>query len=382
MAPMASRGHSVAETIPRVRIVEPGFRTLIRRGCNRLGFVFTPEGDRRPSAEEADAAAFTRIRTGLYTDHVYHAVRAGDGLVAFFDPVGSMKTAMGIAQELAVGMEEAGFSGTISAAVGKLARGWGHSVPTLIAVLSASEAAVDETWTRVWQRPKKESPTLWAVGTEAYRRLVEGVMGWALAHYKSSLRAGAYQSFADCAPDQVAGIVERSCADVGHAEVVLQTELSELQIRFTSEGYVQVDIVLDPGKLNDAFREHHRLLAQLAPLLDYAFITRASSGLNSLDTILVGHPRYAPGKIATIPLEDHAALKRSILDICGVQLLGPEHEDLQPPEAWKTWNLPNGRRVVMLKEIKGWFADGGPPMEELHALRAQNRGHFLIEFPS
>lgn len=351
-------------------------RRQVEQGGGALGLIFVPDGPRTPSLADTDAA-IGKVRPPYFTEHVYRAVPVTEGHAVFFDPVWDSSEALRLATEFAEAMAEAGFAGRVAPCAARQARGWGAAVPVLYAALCAVEAAYDEVWVPPAERVLDVQR--WAVGTEPFGALVGGVMDWALARCRSSLRAGPGLSFAECRPEQATDVVVRCLADVGDCTVVFDADLSEVQIKFTPDGYVLVGYVLDQGVLAPALEDLQGLIEALAPNLDYAFITRAGSFHTTPHSLIGGEPRYAPSLIGRRMAEERAALRESVIDIFPVQLLGPEHGDLLPGESWSRSALPKQRRLVALHNPETWLSGESPPMNKLHQLRSSNRGHLLAD---
>ncbi|WAH95670.1 hypothetical protein [Arthrobacter sp. MMS18-M83] len=148
-------------------------------------------------------------------------------------------------------------------------------------------------------------------------------------------------------------------------------------MRFTGEGWMLAGTEIKKGN-DDEGEAVMRLLADLAPLYDYAQMTRITFGLVSTGSVMTQVARPGHSDISN-PHDldlgaDHGFVRSSLPGIFAVQVLGPGHPDLQPADRWRVTPLDAGRKMVAVDNLSDWWADPRQtPPEDLYLRREANK---------
>lgn len=316
------------------------------------GFLCAPSpASHQPSTPDIDAA-ISEIRMPDYPDQRFHAVEVSQGTAVYIFPVNSPNHAVEVAGMIAEAVAAVGFTGTITACSDKLGPRPRTGRYAYSAAICAVDAAVDNDRTPLHFRSLKNNWDSWAVESSAFKDIVDLLAGWAKTHTTGAILAGLHFSMSRCEPYQVAEVISRCCEDIGWAELLFPTANGDWYVLFSSEGWILPGTEIKAGKA-DALEPLVRLLKDMAPLYDYAAVTRVHFGL------------VTPGSVMSqwrLPLPDdpelsadHAAMRSSVPGIFAVQVLGPEHSDLRPDGFWQVTPFTSGRRMFTAPNPDDWW---------------------------
>ena len=351
-------------------IDEKKIKKVISRAWTTLGFFCVPDADSaKVSADDVDRA-IGHIRVPDHTDQRFHAVGVRNGIGIFMTPVLGNKNALEIAEAIAEAVAPLGFRGTITARDDQPGRRPNTGRHGYSAAISSVEAAIDHRDVGLDFRPLKKNTDRWAVSTPAFRRIVEALSAWAAANATGTILSGVVLSLTECEPHQVADIITRCFEDIGWAHLVFETaDGGDSYAHFSMEGWVLVGTEIKDGT-DDPAGELFRLLAELAPLYDYAEISGGGWGPITPRGAMAQHQMPLPDALDMAA--NHGFIRNSIPGIFAAQVLGPAHPDLQPPHRWHTTPLAAGRRLVTLDTCREWLAGNIDP-EDLRALLEANK---------
>ncbi|MDD1478562.1 hypothetical protein [Arthrobacter sp. H16F315] len=334
------------------------------------GFLcMTDGGSDQPSADDIDSA-IAGIRMPEHPDQRFHAVEVSKGAAIYVYPVTA--NAVEIARMIADAIAPLGFTGTITACADRPGPRPRTDRYAYCAAICSVDAALDNDETPLSFRSVKKNLDRWAVGSPVFKEIVDRIAGWAAANATAPILAGLHFTMTQCEPHQVAGLLTRCCEDIGWAYLLFPTANGDWYVRFTGEGWILAGTEIKKGK-DDAGEALIRLLADLAPLYDYAQMSRVIFGL--VTPMSVMKQRGIPGPGDRELSADHGFVKNSIPGIFPVQVLGPGHPDLQPTDRWHVTPLDAGLRMVTVDNPSQWWAASAltPPQEDLRLLREANK---------
>ena len=353
------------------------------------GFLCKPDGGSdQPSADDIDGA-ITGIRMPEHPDQRFHAVEVSKGTAIYVHPVMTPKHAVEIATMIADAIAPLGFTGTITACADRPGPRPRTGRYAYCAAICSVDAALDNNETPLFFRPVKKNLDRWAVDSPAFQNIVDQIAGWAAANATAPILAGIHFTMTQCEPHQVAGVLTRCCEVIGWADLLFPTVNGDWYVRFTGEGWILAGTEIKKGK-DDAGASLMRLLADSASLYDYAqmspiifglvtpgsvMLQRATPGPDLPDNYIRGHHAIlVPGPGDLELSADHGFVKSSVPGIFAIQVLGPDHPDLQPTDRWRVTPLDAGRRLVTADNLTEWWAapPQAPPQEDLIFLREAN----------
>lgn len=341
------------------------------------GFLCAPnEGANPPSADDIDNA-IASIRMPGHPDQRFHAVEVNKGTAIYFHPVMAPRHAVEIAHMIADAIAPLGFAGTITACADRPGPRPRTNRYAYCAAICSVEAALDNNETPLAFRSVKKNLDRWAVDSPAFKKIVDRITGWAAANATGPILAGIHFTMTECEPHQVAGLLTRLCEDIGWADLLFPTANGDWYVKFTGEGWILAGTEIKKGK-DDAGEAVMRLLADLAPLYDYAQMTRVLFGLVTAGSMMtqVAHPGRPdiPNPHDLVLSADHGFVRKSLPGIFAVQVLGPGHPDLQPADRWHVTPLDAGRKMVAVDNLSDWWAaPNQTPPEDLHLRREANK---------
>jgi hypothetical protein len=354
------------------------------------GFLCTPnEGAAPPSADDIDNS-IAGIRMPGHSVQRFHAVEVSKGVAIYFYPVLAPKHAVEIAHMIADAIAPLGFTGTITACADRPGPRPRTDRYAYCAAICSVDATLDNNETPLAFRSVKKNLDRWAVDSPAFKEILERITGWAAANATGPILAGLHFTMTRCEPHQVAGLLTRLCEDIGWADLLFPTANGDWYVKFTGEGWILAGTEIKKGK-DDAGEALMRLLADLAPLYDYAQMSRATFGLVTPGSVMI--QRAGPGHkipdnyvrqpgVVLVPTPndpdlsaDHGFVRNSIPGIFAVQVLGPNHPDLQPADRWRVTPLDAGRKMVAVDNLNDWWAAPRqtPPQEDLIFRREANK---------
>ncbi|WP_305997412.1 hypothetical protein [Arthrobacter horti] len=353
---------------PRIEVDEKKIIRVAWKSVGFLGFHLVPEGSPGPSAADVDRA-ITGLRIAEFPDMPLRAVDVVNGVAIFTGPfLGSTHQPVDMAHQIAELIAPLGFEGSITACADTLGRR-PRKRESFCAVMCSSAAAMNNTSPPLFEMPLKKNWDRWDTSSPEFTALVHNVSAWVTAHSPKKVVAGQPLSQAQCAPHQVARILSAVCRDTGFADVKFATNAGDRYAMFNMEGWLIVGTEIKSE--DDTGEEVVRILSEWAPLYDFGFISRVLFGLpstaNQMAQGLFERPR--DGDLS----KDHEEFtKRTLPGIFPLQVLGPEHPDLQPADRWEVAPLAAGRRLVTLDQHQKWLKDRHYPEAELRALREAN----------
>jgi hypothetical protein len=335
------------------------------------GFLCIPAPDsERPLVSDIDHA-ISGIVVTLAPDQRFHAVEVSAGIAIYVFPVDSPKHAVQIAESIAQAIRPLRFTGTITACADKVGPRPRTGRFAYSAAICALDAALDNDQAPLAFRAVKNNWDSWAVQSPVFKDIVEMLAGWATTNATGPILAGLHFTMSRCEPHQIVEVITRCCDDVGWAELLFPTANGDYYVHFTTEGWILPGTEVKAGKTN-ALESLTRLLEDMAPLYDYAAVSRVHFGLITPVSVLDQQVFTSPGQ--TELSADHAVMKRSVPGIFGVQVLGPEHADLQPAGSWHVRPLSSGRRMFTAPAPERWWSRlENFPAEGFEALREANK---------
>lgn len=342
------------------------------------GYLCTPiEGVEQPSAEDIDRAITAAVRLPEETDQRFHAVEVSKGTAIYVHPVLAPRHAVEIAHMIADAIAPLGFTGTITACADRPGPRPRTNRYAYCAAICSVDAALDNNETPLAFRAVKKNLDRWAVDSPAFKKIVGRITGWAAANATGPILAGIHFTMTQCEPHQVAGLLTRLCEDIGWADLLFPTANGDWYVKFTGEGWILAGTEIKKGK-DETGEAVMRLLADLAPLYDYAQMTRVLFGLVTAGSMMtqVAHPGRPdiPNPHDLVLSADHGFVRKSLPGIFAVQVLGPGHPDLQPADRWHVTPLDAGRKMVAVDNLSDWWAaPNQTPPEDLHLRREANK---------
>lgn len=362
-----------------ITIDEVKIRRVNNESLGTVGFLCAPEhGSNLPSVDAIDAA-IADIRFPGYPDQRFHAVRVSKGAAIYAHPVMGTKIAATFAAEIADAIAPLGFTGTITACTDRLGpRPKGRS--SYSAAICSVETALDNDEPPLLFRTVKKNLDRWAVGNPTFIEIVDRLAAWAADNATGPVLAGIYFTMSECEPHQVAEVLTRCCEDVGWADLRFPTADGDRAIGFSKEGWILAHTEIKKDR-DDTGQSLMNLLTDLAPLYDYAQMTRTGFGSPSPMSVMIQRGVPIPGdrELQT----SHSLVKTSIPGIFAVQVLGPGVSDLKPADRWRITPLQAGRRMFTIDKLSDWWAapegpswmrpTSEPPTDDLRFLRETNR---------
>ncbi|MDE8669620.1 hypothetical protein PY310_13640 [Pseudarthrobacter sp. H3Y2-7] len=334
-----------------VRIDSTRIRRIIAESTFTLGFLLIPDPGRvqPPTLEVDDAIA--EIRMPGHTDQRFHAVEVSQGTAIYVFPLSSASHAVEVAGMIADAISIIGFTGSITACADKVGRRPRTGRYAYSAAICSVEAALDNDETPLSLLPVKKNLDRWAVGSPAFKGVVEVLAAWARTNRAGPILAGLHFTMSRCEPHQVAEIITRCCEDIGWAELLFPAANGDWYVHFSTEGWIVPGTEIKAGKA-DALDSLSRLLEDLAPLYDYAAVARVHFGLVTPVSVITqwGLPSPSQRELS----RDHAAMQTSVPGIFAEQVLGPEHADLLPEGYWNVTPLTAGRRMFTAPNPEDW----------------------------
>ncbi|WP_138413077.1 hypothetical protein [Sinomonas gamaensis] len=352
-------------------IDEKKIKKVVSQAWTTLGFFCVPDyRSAHVTAEDIDRA-IGHIRVPDHTDQRFHAVGVRNGIGIFMTPVLGYKNALEIAEAIAESIAPLGFTGTITARDDQPGRRPNDGRRGYSAAISSVEAAIDHRDVGLNFRPLRKNTDRWDVNSPVFRQIVEALAAWATAHASGTILAGVILSMTECEPHQVTDIITRCCEDIGWADLLFETaDGGDWYAHFSMEGWVLVGTEIKGRTDDEPADELFRLLAELAPLYDYAEISGGGWGPITPSGAMPQHLMPVPDSLYMAA--NHGFIRNSIPGIFAAQVLGPDHPDLQPSDRWHITPLEAGRRLVTLDTCQEWLA-GNIDAEDLRALREANR---------
>jgi hypothetical protein len=336
-----------------------------------LGFLCAPApGSVLPSlADVNDVIAGVTLPSAPHQR--FHAVRIGQGIVFFVSPV-SPSYAIRVAQATAQALQLLGFTGTITACADRLGpRPRKKPRYAYNASICAADAATDQDWMPLAFREVKDNQSCWAAESPAFSTLVNHLTGWAADNTKGPILAGLHFTMTRCDPDQAAAVLKQCCGDVGWANLLFPTKHGDWYANFSREGWVHIGVEYKDGE-PEGLNALTALLQDLAPVYDYAAVTFNHFGAVTANSVMMssGVPGPSDSKFAA----DHSFAKTFAPGIFAFQVLGPGHPELKPGDAWETFPLDGGKRMVISRDPGAWWGrQEGYPETGFDALREANK---------
>lgn len=345
-------------------------RRVISDAAFALGFLcIAARGSGYPSVTDIDKA-IAGIRMPDYPDQRFHAVEVSQGIAIYVFPIGDTKHALQIAERIAEAIQPLRFTGTITACADKVGPRPKTGRFAYSAAICAVDAALDNDRAPLAFRPVKNNWDIWAVESPAFKDIVEMLAGWAKAHAIGPILVGLHFTMTRCGPHQVAEVITRCCDDIGWAELLFPTASGDWYVHFTQEGWILPGTEVK-AENTSALESLTRLLENMAPLYDYAAVSRVHFGLITPVSLINQRGFASPGEVELSA--DHAVMKGSVPGIFGVQVLGPEHADLQPAGFWQVRTLASARRMFSAEDPERWWSRReNLPAEGFEALREAN----------
>lgn len=359
------------DSSPGIQIDAQKIRTVNSDAMFYQGFLCLPSPDRQqPPAREIDAA-IANIRMDQHPDQRYHAVQVSRGSAIYIWPIDSPRHAVEVAGMIADAIDTVGFSGTITACSDKLGPKPRTGRTGYTAAICTADAALDHRETPLAFREVKKNLDRWAVGSEAFRDIVDLFVRWAIAKASGPVLAGLHFTLARCEPHQVADVIKQCCEDVGWAELIFPTQDGDRYVIFSGEGWILPSIEIKASK-TAAWASLISLLADVAPHIDYAAITSGYFGIPTPRSVMIQHGIPGPEDIDLSA--DHRAMRTSVPGIFGAQVLGPGHPDLQPTGFWNVTPMGAGRRMFTAPNASDWWTTPAlHPDKGFDKLREANR---------
>ncbi|PVZ60952.1 hypothetical protein [Arthrobacter sp. H-02-3] len=374
---------------PGITIDDVKIRRVNTDALLTQGFLCKPDGgSSQPTADDIDGA-IAGVRMPEHPDQRFHAVEVSKGTAIYVYPVMAPKHAVEIADMIADAIAPLGFTGTITACADRPGPRPRTDRYAYCAAICSVDAALDNNETPLAFRSVKKNLDRWAVDSPVFKEIVERIAGWAAANATAPILAGLHFTMTQCEPHQVAGLLTRCCEDIGRAYLLFPTANGDWYVRFTGEGWILAGTEIKKGK-DDAGEALTRLLADLAPLYDYAQMSRVIFGLVTPRSVMIqmaargqkvpdtyirrSHTILVPGPGDIELSADHGFVRNSIPGIFAVQVLGPAHPDLQPADRWRVTPLNAGRRMATVDNLGDWWAaPHQTPPEDLQLRREANK---------
>lgn len=336
------------------------------------GFLCIPgTGSVQPSTADINAA-IAGITVTWAPHQRFHAVEVSQGFAVFVFPVDAPSHAIRIATSIAEAIQPLGFKGIITACSDKLGpcprtrRRFAYN-----AALCSSDAAIDRDRAPLAFREVKDNQTCWAVESPAFRTLVARLADWAADNTTGRILAGLHATMSSSEPRQVAAVLTQCCADVGKADLLFPTNHGDWYVNFTWEGWVIVGTEYKDGA-PEGINALTKLLHDLAPLYDYAAVTLRDFG--GVTPRVVMFQAHVPGPEDREFAADHSFVKALVPGIFAFQVLGPGHGDLKPVDAWNSFPLADGKRMVISRTPTAWWGrPEGFPQTGFDDLREANK---------
>lgn len=363
-----------------IAIDELKIRRVNKDTLATVGFLCAPEDGSDPPSVDAIDAAIAGIRLPGYPDQRFHAVQVSKGAAIYAHPVMGSKDAVAFAAMIADAIAPRGFTGTITACTDRNGPRLKAERYAYSAAICSVEAALDNDETPLLFRTAKKNLDRWAVGGPTFKGIVDRLAEWAADNSTGPVLAGIFSTMSVCEPHQVAEVLSRCCEDVGWADLQFPTANGDRRIHFSAEGWILAHTEIKKD-WDDAGQALMNLLTDLAPLYDYAQISRKSFGSPSPMGVMMQRG---------VPISDdrelqmsHALVKEYVPGIFAVQVLGPELPDLKPADRWRITPLQASRRMFSVDNKSDWWAapenpgwatpPSEPPADDLRSLREANR---------
>jgi hypothetical protein len=242
------------------------------------GFLCIPDPDSRQASVADIDRAIAGITVTWAPDQRFHAVEVSRGIAVYIFPVESPKHAVQIAESIAQAIRPLGFSGTITACADRVGPRPRTGRFAYSAAICAVDAALDNDRAPLAFRMVKNNWDSWAVESPAFKDIVEVLAGWARTNASGPILAGLHFTMSQCEPHQIAQAITRCCDDIGWAELLFPTANGDWYVHFTPEGWILAGTEIKAGKTN-ALESMISLLEDIAPLYDYAAVSRVHFGL-------------------------------------------------------------------------------------------------------
>ncbi|MHC6230552.1 hypothetical protein ACX5I6_13005 [Arthrobacter sp. MMS24-T111] len=337
---------------PGIQVDAQKIKTVNSDAMFYQGFLCVPNSDRQqPSTREIDAA-IAKIRMDQHPDQRYHAVEVNRGCAIYIWPMDSPRHAVEVAGMIADAIATVGFSGTITACADKIGPRPRTGRTGFTAAICAADAALDHRETPLAFREAKKNLDRWAIGSQAFRDIVDLFVRWAITNATGPVLAGLHFTLARCEAHQVAAVIKRCCEDVGWAELIFPTQDGDRYVIFSGEGWILPSIEIKASEAA-AWASLTSLLTVIAPHIDYAAITRGWFGIPTPRSVMIQHG--VPGPEDVDLSAHHHLMKTSVPGIFGSQVLGPSHPDLKPSGFWNVTALGAGRRMFTAPNASDWW---------------------------
>lgn len=142
-------------------------------------------------------------------------------------------------------------------------------------------------------------------------------------------------------------------------------------MNFSREGWLHIGVEYQDGA-PEGLNALTTLLQELEPLYDYAAVTLNHFGAVTPNSVMVRSP--VPGPSDSEFAADHSFVKTSAPGIFAFQVLGPGHPKLKPGDAWQTFPLTGGKRMIISRDPSAWWGRReGYPESGFDALREANK---------
>lgn len=336
-----------------------------------LGFLCAPAGGSvLPSvADLNDVIAGITLPSAPHQR--FHAVEVRAGIAFFVSPI-SPSYAVGVAQTIAESLQHLGFTGTITACADKLGpRPRKRPRYAYNASICAIDAVMDKNRMPLAFLDVKDNQSCWDPESQAFSTLVDRLTGWAADNTIGPILAGFHFTMIGCERDQAAAVLRQCCGDVGKANLLFPTKYGDWYANFSREGWVHIGVEYKNGA-PEGLNALTSLLRDLAPLYDYAAVTLNHFGAVTANSVMVRSP--VPGPSDFEFASDHSFVKTSAPGIFAFQVIGPGHPELKPEDAWQTFPLDGGKRMVISRDPGSWWGRWeGYPETGSDALREANK---------
>lgn len=301
----------------------------------------------------------------------FHAVEVGQGIAFFVSPI-SPSFAIRVAQATAQALQPLGFTGTITVCADRLGpRPRKKPRYAYNASICAVDAAIDQSWMPLSFREVKDNQSCWAAESSAFTTLVDRLTGWAADNTKGSILAGLHFTMIRCDREQAAAVLKQCCGEVGRANLLFPTKHGDWYVNFSREGWLHIGVEYKDGA-PEGLNALTTLLQELEPLYDHAAVTLNHFGAVTPNSVMVRSP--VPGPSDSEFAADHSFVKTSAPGIFAFQVLGPGHPELKPGDAWQTFPLTGGKRMIISRDPSAWWGRReGYPESGFDALREANK---------
>ena len=223
---------------------------------------------------------------------------------------------------------------------------------------------------------------MWDADPDALAAMIEYAVNWCRVDGGELWLESGITSF-KIPVDLASRLLVRALASDPQTSIIsAQSPALVRRVGFASNGFVSFELGgSDRPAWQDCVAELTSVLADASANIEWGFMLRRPcgvSGIGSRTTRVVHQALWEPYKDQVRSIghsQDPRRYSELVLDVYGVQVLGPQHDTSAIADHWHQEDLGEGRTLVSAPDLSAWFPDA-PTMETLLAAR-ESFGHLV-----